>query len=131
MMKSHTKGLSIFLLVNLSVFLIHYFTANHSDNIVSIPLSYGVNAIASLLLCISMYYINKNNNSQIGFIFLGLSFIKMIALYFILNPSNSEGLPIKEALTIFIPFLTNLILEQLYMAKALNLKEILSPITKD
>lgn len=131
MMKDHTKGLSIFVLVNLLVFLLHYYFGNSTSNIVNIPLSYGVNAIAALALCIILYFLNKDSKNQIGFIFLGLSSVKMIAIYFVLVPNDSDGLALKESLTIFIPFLTNLILEQLFMAKILNLREILSPLKKN
>lgn len=131
MMKNHTKSLSIFILVNFFVFITHSLLANKTQVLVNIPLSYFANAVASFAMCGTMLILYKTYKSQIGFIFLGLSFIKMIALYFILSPNTTQEVKTEDSLIIFIPFFVNLILEQLFMIKTLNLGEILNPVRKD
>ncbi|WP_010136967.1 DUF6168 family protein [Ochrovirga pacifica] len=130
MLKHHTKGLSVFVLVNLFAFVVHQF-AFHPQTIVNLPLSYLSNALASLLICVLIFWIYKQNKNQIGFVFLGLSFFKMIVLYFVLSPkTSSEGVAIQDAIVIFIPFFINLVLEQLFMVKELKLGEVLGGLEK-
>lgn len=132
MIKSHAKGLSVFVLVNLFVFLGHYFLSDISTLIVNIPLSYATNAIVSLLICIAVFSLKDLLKSQIGFVFLGLSFLKMIVLYFVLSPKNTtDGVETIDALVIFIPFFVNLILEQIFMIKELKVGEALGALKKD
>ncbi|MGY6649201.1 DUF6168 family protein [Wenyingzhuangia sp. IMCC45574] len=132
MMKSHVKGLSIFVLVNLFVFLGHTFFTDASELTVNIPLSYGINTAASLLICIVVFYLQDMFKSQIGFVFLALSFLKMIVLYLILKPEGTdEGVATLDAMVIFVPFFVNLILEQVFMIKVLKVGEVLGALRKD
>lgn len=131
-MKSYLKSFLLFILTNLILFTAHHFLAKNINHTVNIPLSYGLNAIAAFSICIVVYSLNDLFKSQIGFIFLGLSFVKMILLYYILNPkSGADSVSIYDALIIFIPFFANLIMEQLFMIRVLKLGDVINSLRKD
>ncbi|NJB81401.1 DUF6168 family protein [Wenyingzhuangia aestuarii] len=137
MIKNHTKGLAIVILVNLFAFLLHSYLGTDSllDKVISVidlPLSYIVNATLSILVCFSVLLLNKKYESQIGFIFLGLSVVKMLVLYFVLNPTNKFGDVItQDAIALFVPFGLNLVMEQIFIVKLLKISDLAKNFKKD
>ena len=137
MLKNHIKGLAIVLVVNLFAFLLHnYLKADRLIDqlvlVIDLPLSYIVNATLSILVCTSVLLLNKKYESQIGFIFLGLSVIKMLLLYFVLNPTNKFGeVSTPDAIALFIPFGLNLVMEQIFIVKLLKISDLTKNFKKD
>ncbi|NIJ44038.1 hypothetical protein FHR24_000477 [Wenyingzhuangia heitensis] len=137
MIKNHTKGFAILIVINLFAFLVHSFFKN--DNlidpiitVVNLPISYGVNAVLSILLCSSILLLSKIYESQIGFIFLGLSVVKMLILYLGLNPTNKLGeVSTPDAIAFFVPFGLNLIMEQIFIVKLLKINDLTKNFKKD
>ncbi len=131
------KNISVFLLINSIVFAIHFFLNASAEipsqaTLVSIPISYLVNALLSLSICVAVSFLNKDFESQIGFIFIGLSVVKIIILFFVLNPTNHLGeIERKEALVLFIPFVINLIMEQIFIVKLLKISDLAKIVKKD
>ena len=127
---SNLKNIIIFVLINLVAFVLHTNLASHYNDleqtpVVNISLSYLINFLLSLSICTSVFFLNKKFEDQIGFIFMGLSVLKMIVLFFVLNPTNSLGeVTTKDALSLFIPFGLNLIIEQIFIVKLLKISDL-------
>ncbi|MDO6736745.1 hypothetical protein Q4548_02620 [Wenyingzhuangia sp. 2_MG-2023] len=137
MIKNHVKGLTIFLVTNLFAFLVHttietnFITAG-IVKVVNLPLSYLLNALASLFVCVSIYFLHKKYENNIGFIFLGLSFVKMLFLFLVLNPKNTIGeVSNYDAVAVFCPFLINLVMEQIFVVKILKISDLLGQTKKE
>ena len=131
---SSIKNIVIFVLVNLIAFVLHtnlisYYVSLDQPSVINVPVSYLVNFSLSLIVCVSMFFLSKRYEDQIGFIFMGLSVLKMIFLFFVLNPTNSLGdVTTKDALSLFVPFGLNLIMEQVFIIKLLKISDLAKSI---
>lgn len=137
MINSRSKGLLIMVIVNVVFFLAHYFLAgtNGFDKltaVINLQESYFVNTLLSVLLCSVILLLHKTLESQVGFVFLGLTLLKMFVLYFVLNPTNKLGeVATHDAVALFIPFGLNLVMEQVFIVKLLNLSDLSKVIQKE
>jgi len=137
MIKSHTKGLSGIVLVNLFAFLAHMalepvvFT-EIVQGVVNLTSSYLVNTLGVLSVCVALIYLNKMFESIIGFVYLALSVLKMMVLYIFLNPTNAAGkvFPI-DAAAFLLPFGFNLLLELLFTVKLLKINDLVDSLRKE
>ena len=134
---SYLKKTVFFTLINLAVFLLHTTLVNYygfleEPTVVNVSLSYFINFLLSLSICITVFFLSKKFEDQIGFIFLGLSVFKMVILFFTLNPTNLFGeITTIDALSLFIPFGLNLIMEQIFIVKLLNISDLTKSLKKD
>jgi|GEM_PF-4761619 len=136
MIKSHIKGLAGIVLVNLFAFLAHtalepvVFT-EEVQSVVNLPLSYLINTLGVLGVCIALIYLNTMFESMIGFVYLGLSVLKMMVLYIVLNPTNIAGevFPI-DATAFLLPFGFNLLLELIFAVKLLKINDLVDSLKK-
>ncbi len=130
MFKSYFKDLTIFAIVNFVVFGGHVLLENNvfkevKNYVVNLPTSYVLNISISVLICLSLVFLNKLFESQIGFVYLGLSVVKMFILYGVLNPTNELGEVFKkDALAFLVPFGLNLVLELLFTIKLLKINDL-------
>lgn len=131
------KSLVTFFLINVFAFIVHFNLDNYlgypsNTTVINISVSYLINAFLSLSICVSVFFLNNKFQEQIGFIFLGLSLVKMILLFFVLNPTNSLGeVETKDAFSLFIPFVLNLIMEQVFIVKLLKISDLAKVLKKD
>jgi len=124
-------------IVNILFFIAHYFlnSANEVDELVSVinlSESYIINTVLSVSLCFVILLLYKTLENQVGFVFLGLTLLKMFVLYFVLNPTNKLGeVSTHDAISLFIPFGLNLVMEQVFVVKLLNLSGLSKMIQED
>lgn len=136
MVKNHIQSITVLVVLNIAAFMLHYYfiipaIQAESIPVVSVKVSYLVNAIASLGMCAAILFLKKKYESQIGFVFLGLSVVKMILLFVLLNPTNNTGDVVKvDALAFFIPFGLNLMLEQIFIVKLLKISDLAKELNK-
>lgn len=90
-----------------------------SDNFSLRNLSYLFNGGYAILLVFAINMLRKNFEDQIGFVFLGSSFVK-IGIFFIVAKLNSLEIDKSVFLDFFIPYVISLILEVYYISKILN-----------
>ena len=136
MVKNNIKNITVLVVLNILAFILHQYFINpaiqvESTPVVNIKFSYLVNAIASLSLCVAILILKKKYEEQIGFVFLGLSVVKMILLFILLNPTNDMGSVTKvDALALFIPFGLNLVMEQIFIVKLLKISDLAKELKK-
>lgn len=136
MVKNNIKNITVLVVLNIVVFILHFYFINpaieiESTLVLNIKFSYLVNAIASLTICVAILIIKKKYEEQIGFVFLGLSVVKMILLFVLLNPTNDMGnLAKADALALFIPFGLNLVMEQIFIVKLLKISDLAKELKK-
>ncbi|MGY5355422.1 DUF6168 family protein [Wenyingzhuangia sp. IMCC45467] len=136
MVKNHIKSITLLVVLNIVAYILHYFfiiPANQAEvaPVVNVKIAYLVNAIASLSMCSAILFLKKKYEDHIGFVFLGLSVVKMILLFVLLNPTNNVGEVVKaDALAFFIPFGLNLVLEQIFIVKMLKISDLAKELKK-
>lgn len=136
MIKSHIKGLAGIVLVNLFAFLAHRALEQTVfdglvQRIVNLPMSYIINTLGVLVVCIALVFLNTLFKSMIGFVYLGLSGLKMMMLYLLLNPTNALGtVDSIDAAAFLVPFLLNLMLELLFAVKLLKINDLVESLRK-
>ena len=87
-----------------------------------IVVSYVVNGILAALIFIGLYIFRKKLKNQIGFLFMGGSFLKFIIFFIIFYPVYSaDGEMGKfEFAAFFIPYAISLTIEAIFTAKMLG-----------
>jgi hypothetical protein len=77
---------------------------------------------ATLLIYISVLFVNKTFSDKTGFAFMACGLIKMMASVVFLLPliQNKELDAINDVITFFIPYFLFLLLETVYIVKLLN-----------
>ncbi|MDO3693898.1 DUF6168 family protein [Wenyingzhuangia sp. chi5] len=136
MVKTNIKNIIVLVVLNIVAFIVHHQFINTSIQaelapVVDIKFSYLTNAIASLSVCVAILFLKKKYEDQIGFVFLGLSVVKMILIFVLLNPTNDMGNVAKiDALALFIPFGLNLVMEQIFIVKLLKISDLAKELKK-
>lgn len=136
MVKNNIKNITVLVVLNIVAFILHHYFINPAIQIDLVPVvntevSYLVNAIASLSVCVAILILKKKYEDQIGFVFLGLSVVKMILLFILLNPTNNMGNVAKfDALALFVPFGLNLVMEQIFIVKLLKISDLARELKK-
>lgn len=133
MIQKNFKGLAIIVLVNLFAFLIHAnFGSQSLNSVVDLQTSYAINTVVTLSICIGLLFLNEIFESQIGFIYLALSVLKMMVLYGLLNPTNQDGEVIKaDAFAFLVPFGLNLLMELFFAVKLLKINDLVNSLKKE
>ncbi len=87
--------------------------------------SYVLNGILATSIYIGLYLAREKLKNQIGFLFMGGSFLKFVFFFIIFYPVyNADNTMDKmEFSAFFVPYTIALILETVFMAKTLNKME--------
>ena len=87
-----------------------------------IVLSYFVNLILVLLIFGLLYIFKEKYKSQLGFLFLGGSFLKFAIFFILFYPfyKRDNNISQLEFLAFFIPYTLGLIIETISLSKWLN-----------
>lgn len=103
--------LAITFCIHLSV--LHYFELPLLEN--RIISAYLINCVVALLIYLSLYLLRKRMSEQIGFLYMGGSFIKFLLFFIFFYPyyKLDGGLDSLEFAAFFIPYLISLIFETL------------------
>lgn len=77
--------------------------------------AYLVNCFLAILIYMSLYVLKNKMSEQLGFLYMGGSFIKFLFFFLLFYPSYKQdgGLDSLEFAAFFIPYLISLILETL------------------
>lgn len=111
---------------SLILFALQYFIVNKLDSDLSLFYStwsvYVFHFIATLLVYLSVLFVNKTFSDKTGFAFMACGLIKMMASLVFLLPliQNKEIDAINDVLAFFIPYFLFLLLETIYVVKVLN-----------
>lgn len=107
------------------VFLLHITILNAKglpqfDNL--IVLSYVVNSILAAIIFIALYVFRSKLKNQIGFLFMGGSFLKFIFFFLLFYPAyKADGeMSRLEFAAFFIPYGISLVIETVFTAKMLK-----------
>ena len=107
------------------VFVIHITVLNNKglpqfDNL--IVLSYVVNSILAMTIFVALYIFRGKLKNQIGFLFMGGSFLKFIFFFILFYPTyKADGdMSRLEFAAFFIPYGISLIVETVFTAKMLK-----------
>jgi hypothetical protein len=107
------------------VFVIHITVLNYIglprfDNL--IVLSYVVNSILAATIFVALYIFRGKLKNQIGFLFMGGSFLKFIFFFILFYPAyKADGeMSRLEFAAFFIPYGISLIIETVFTAKMLK-----------
>ena len=84
--------------------------------------SYSINTLLTIGIVFLLFKLKDKYTSQIGFLFLGSSFVKFLAFFIVFHGAyKSDGnIETLEFLAFFIPYSLCLILETIYLSKWLN-----------
>ena len=84
--------------------------------------SYFVNTLLTIAIVFLLFKLKDKYTNQVGFLFLGSSFVKFIAFFIVFHGAYKADGTIEalEFLAFFIPYSLCLILETIYLSKWLN-----------
>jgi hypothetical protein len=87
-----------------------------------IVLSYVVNSILAAIIFIALYIFRSKLKNQIGFLFMGGSFLKFIFFFLLFYPAyKADGeMSRLEFAAFFIPYGISLVIETVFTAKMLK-----------
>ncbi|NJB71527.1 hypothetical protein GGR42_001989 [Saonia flava] len=116
----------VYLLISLGLAFVVHITILKSagfpkyDNF--IVKSYIVNGTLAGLIYIIIFVFKQKLKNQIGFLFMGGSFLKFIFFFLLFYPLYKEDGNINrlEFAAFFVPYAISLIIETIFMAKMLN-----------
>lgn len=113
-----------FLVINFLVYQIPDLKAAYSNFVYPLPVTYILFLILSLMILAVLITVSKKNAGQIGFVFLGLTTVKMGISYVFVRPilAQSGGNP-TEKVNFFVIFILFLAIEAYYTARLLNNKQ--------
>lgn len=121
--KNFLKG---FLPFSIILFLIHLLIVLKFSNeyyfFYSIYSIYLFHAITTVIVCFVLIYMKKNLSEKVGFAFMALSILKMLATILFLVPliqlDKDQKLP--DIIAFFIPYFAFLFFEMTFVIKLLN-----------
>jgi len=119
-------------LILISVFLIHLFVLHQLDQSLFdnyIIQGYVLNYFLAVIIYLFINYFKEALKYQIGFIFIGGSFLKFLFFFIIFYPHYKEDDVISKAefAAFFMPYLVCLVIETLSIIKILNTLEFKNP----
>ena len=87
-----------------------------------IGISYIINTLLTISIFLGLYRLKEKYSSQIGFLFLGSSFLKFAVFFIVFYGSYKANgnIDTLEFLAFFTPYSLCLILETIYLSKWLN-----------
>jgi len=115
------------LLIIAVVFIIHIGLLHYNDLPVFenlIHYTYFANILLAIIIFAVLFYLQKNHEHILGFVFMGGSFLKFAVFFIFFSPvfKQDGDLSTLEALSFMIPYIACLIYETTYVAKMLNAK---------
>lgn len=125
--------IAVIILLNVVGVLVHQFLLGDNTNtVLSIPKTYIINAIATIIISTVVYLLKDDFENTIGFIFFGMSVLKMIFFFILINPANAKGgVDQADAIIFFVPYLLNMILELVLIVNHLKVKDLVNTLKKD
>lgn len=123
----------VIILLNVVGVLVHQFLLGANTNtVLSIPKTYIINAMATIIISTVVYLLKDDFENTIGFIFFGMSVLKMIFFFILINPANAKGgVDQADAIIFFVPYLLNMILELVLIVNHLKVKDLVNTLKKD
>ncbi len=121
-MPSIFKFILSLLISLLLVFALHIAFLNYQDQILfenKIIEAYIVNFLLAITIYIGLFILQKKYREQLGFLYMGGSFLKFIVFFILFYPSyKSDGqLTSYEFMAFFLPYVISLIFETLGVIK--------------
>lgn len=114
----------ICLSINLLLFRFTGLGAQYDNFVYSLPVLYLLYFAFTLIILFALYLIDKNNPSQIGYVFLGLTSLKVVGSYFVAQPIISKTIDFPtEKINFLAVFLIFLCVEVYFTAQLLNKKQ--------
>jgi hypothetical protein len=88
-------------------------------------LSYFINMVLALAIFFTLYGLRNKYKNQIGFLYMGGSFLKFLVFFIVFYPGyRMDGdVTRSEFASFFVPYLICLVLETVYTAKILLRKD--------
>lgn len=114
------------LVIALSIaFVIHIFLIDHTEMTMSyegLVAPYVANFILAGIITVLLYVLRVNQAHNLGFIFMGSSFVKFAVFFMVFYPVyKSDGDVSKiEFAQFFVPYAISLTVETLFLIKILN-----------
>ncbi|SDD70154.1 hypothetical protein SAMN05421636_101449 [Pricia antarctica] len=105
-----------------TIILQNYSLPKYGDKIV---LSYIINFLVASIIYMGLYRFRNKLKTQIGFVFMGGSFLKFILFFILFYPSyKTDGeMDSSEFAAFFVPYAICLVVETLFTAKMLQKME--------
>jgi len=102
--------------------LLYYNTFPLFENLIGY--TYSVNMLLAVLIFAVLFYLQKNHEHILGFVFMAGSFLKFAVFFIFFSPifKQDGNLDTLETVSFMIPYLACLIYETTYVAKMLNSK---------
>ena len=112
---------SILISVSVALFCIHGWTLSSGFSPV-LSLSYGVNVVLAAAGYFTIYKLRLKHPDKLGFIFMGLSGIKFLVFFLLLQPLyNADGtMSTIEFGMFFIPYSVTTAIETVVLVRTLN-----------
>ena len=87
-----------------------------------IGLSYIVNGLLAIAIFVSIYIFRSKLKNQIGFLFMGGSFLKFLLFFILFYPAyKSDGeMSRLEFAAFFVPYVVSLVVETIFTAQILK-----------
>lgn len=109
----------------LLIFALHITFLNYQDQLLfenKIIEAYIVNFLLAVTIYIGLFLLEKKYKEQLGFLYMGGSFLKFIVFFILFYPSyKSDGqLTSYEFMAFFLPYVISLIFETLGVIKFLK-----------
>ncbi len=110
----------LFTTYKLQLFLSKIYLIDAIKNIITI--SYLLNSSLVVLFFVFIDLFTHKFKNQIGFVFIGFSFLKFVLFFVFIYPTyNQDGnLSKQEMITFFIPYCVCLVYESIIVSKTLN-----------
>ncbi len=102
--------------------LLYYKKLTIFENLISY--TYFSNILLAILIFAVLFYLQKNHEHILGFVFMGGSFLKFAVFFIFFSPvfKQDGDLTRLETLSFMIPYIACLIYETTYVSKMLNAK---------
>ena len=119
MLEKHFYSILIF--VSAALFCVHGWTLS-SDFSTVLFLSYGVNVVLAAVGYFTIYKLRLKHPDKLGFIFMGLSGIKFLVFFLLLQPLYSADgtMSTIEFGMFFIPYSVTTAIETVVLVRTLN-----------
>jgi len=112
---------SILISVSVALFCVHVWTLSSGFSTV-LFLSYGVNVVLAAVGYFTIYKLRMKHPDKLGFIFMGLSGIKFLVFFLLLQPLYSADgtMSTIEFGMFFIPYSVTTAIETVVLVRTLN-----------
>lgn len=106
----------------IGMYAIHNGLVKNYNYIIDLKKIYSFLFFSNLVVYLSVFYVSKKIFDKVGFTFMGISVLKILAsiifLWVLFNPSLKD--PLKDIVNFFVPYFVFLILEIIFSLRVLN-----------